>query len=44
MQSISSRIWSRVAVYISYDDNYYTTGTSISGSYIRSDNILTLLI
>ena len=30
MQSVSSRIWTRVAVSISYDDNYYTTGTSIS--------------
>ena len=29
MQSVSSRIWTRVAVSISYDDNYYTTGTSI---------------
>ena len=28
MQSVSSRIWTRVAVFISYDDNYYTTGTS----------------
>ena len=28
MQSASSRIWSRVAVFISYDDNHYTTGTS----------------
>ena len=28
MQSISSRIWTRVAVSISYDDNDYTTGTS----------------
>ena len=27
MQSISSRIWTRVAVSISYDDNHYTTGT-----------------
>ena len=27
MQSVSSRIWTRVAVSISYDDNYYTTGT-----------------
>ena len=26
MQSISSRIWTRVAVSISYDDNNYTTG------------------
>ena len=30
MQSVSSRIWTRVAVSISYDDNYYTTGTSIN--------------
>ena len=29
MQSVSSRIWTRVAVFISYDDNNYTTGTSI---------------
>ena len=29
MQSISSRIWTRVAVSISYDDNHYTTGTFI---------------
>ena len=28
MQSFSSRIWTRVAVYISYDDNHYTKGTS----------------
>ena len=25
MQSVSSRIWTRVAVSISYDDNLYTT-------------------
>ena len=32
MQSVSSRIWTRVAVFISYDndDNHYTTGTSIN--------------
>ena len=30
MQSVSSRIWTRVAVSISYDDNHYTTGTSIN--------------
>ena len=34
MQSVSSRIWTRVAVYISYDDNHYTTGTSIAFSTI----------
>ena len=28
MQSVSSRIWTRVAVSISYDDSDYTTGTS----------------
>ena len=29
MPSVSSRIWTHVAVSISYDDNHYTTGTSI---------------
>ena len=29
MLSVSSRVWTRVAVSISYDDNDYTTGTSI---------------
>ena len=29
MQSVSSRFWTRVAVSISYDDNHYTTGTSL---------------
>ena len=29
MQSISSKIWTRVAMSISYDDNHYTTGTLI---------------
>ena len=29
MQSVSSRIWTRVVVSISYDDNHYTTGTSV---------------
>ena len=28
MQSVSFRIWTRVAVSISYDDNHYTTGTN----------------
>ena len=27
MQSVRSRIWTRVTVSISYDDNDYTTGT-----------------
>ena len=29
MQSVSSRVWTRIAVFISYGDNDYTTGTSI---------------
>ena len=33
MQSVSSRIWTRVAVSISYDDNYNTTGTSHNNCY-----------
>ena len=32
MQSVSSRIWTRVAVSISHDDNHYTTGTSNENS------------
>ena len=28
MQSVSSRIWTHIAVFISYGDNDYTTGTS----------------
>ena len=30
MQSVSSRIWTCVAVSISYDDNHYTTGSSLN--------------
>ena len=39
MQSVSSRIWTRVAVSISYDDSHYTTGTSPM-VYMRSESIL----
>ena len=35
MQSVSSRIWTRVAVFISYDDNNYTTGTSLYSDVTR---------
>ena len=28
MEPASSRIWTRVTVFISYDDNHYNTGTS----------------
>ena len=37
MQSVSSGIWTRVAVSISYDDNDYTTGnTYLFIYYIQS--------
>ena len=39
MQSFSSRIWTRVAVSISYDDNHYTTGTSNSRWIQFADSI-----
>ena len=32
MQSVLSRIWTRVAVSISYEDNHYSTGTSFSNT------------
>ena len=34
MQSVSSRIWTRVAVFISYDDNHYTMGTSKANTWL----------
>ena len=41
MQSVSSRIWTRVAVSISYDNNHYTTGTStpleLGGLYLSQE-------
>ena len=37
MQSVSSRIWTRVAVCISYDDNHYATVT-------RCDLIIIIII
>ena len=40
MQSVSSRIWTRVAVFISYDDNHYTTGTSLEFYYMPNIIIL----
>ena len=44
MQSASYRIWTRVAVSISYDDNHYTTAISIninpiSNVYLKILNI-----
>ena len=41
MQSASSRIWTRVAVSSSYDDNDYTTGTSF---YLVVDTPVSLLL
>ena len=35
MQSVSSRIWTRVSVFISYDDNHYTTGTLEPNNYLQ---------
>ena len=37
MQSVSFRIWTRIAVSISYDDNHYTTDTSLLKNIIGSD-------
>ena len=42
MQSVSSRIWTRIAVFISHGDNDYTTGTSNIGS--RTTVLLLLLL
>ena len=38
MQSVSSRIWTRIAVLISYGDNDYTTGTSKNWIYVLQPN------
>ena len=41
MLSVSSRIWTRVTVSISHDDNHYTTGTLVvSWSYNCLQNIM----
>ena len=44
--SVSSRIWTRVAVAVSitYDDNHYITGTSISQSYTQYKNFANFLL
>ena len=39
MQSVSSRIWTRIAVSISYDDNHYSTGTSIKLEFLIDGRI-----
>ena len=38
MQSVSSRIWTRVTVSISYDDHHYIMGTSTLKYVYRTDN------
>ena len=40
MQSVSSMIWTRVVVSISYDDNHYTTGTSSFIGYLMVQSSL----
>ena len=40
MQSVTSRIWTRIVVSNSYDDKHYTTGTSKTENY---DLMATLL-
>ena len=44
MQSVSSRIWTRVAISISYYDNHYTTGTSITITPQAQTSIWKLLV
>ena len=45
MQSVLSRIWTRVGVSISYDDNHYTTGTSsVSHNRVQVLSIPVLLL
>ena len=39
--AVSSRIWTRVAVSISYDDNHYTTGTSKLDDFKVDDLLMT---
>ena len=43
MQSVSSMIWTCVAVSISYDDNHYTTGTSNEEKLLRLKLIFSIL-
>ena len=49
MQLVSARIWTRVAVSISYDDNHYTTGTSYyvhfqTNTFVKSIETPNLLV
>ena len=38
MQSVSSRIWTRIAVFISYGDNDYTTITTTMVNFAYQNN------
>ena len=42
MQSVSSKIWTCVAVFISYDDNNNSTGTSTVFMYTINSKIITM--
>ena len=42
MQSVSSRIWTRVPVFISFDDNHYTTGTANANELIEFIRIISV--
>ena len=44
IQSVSSKIWTHVAVSISYDDNHYTTGTSTSIIIIIAITIIIIIV
>ena len=46
MQSVLSRIWTRLAVFISYDDNHYTTGNSEKNNIIgrKTEQIIMLVL
>ena len=44
MQSVSSMIWTRVTVSISYDDNHYTTGTSNNTNNLEKAMIPIILL
>ena len=41
MQSVSSRIWTRAAVSISYDDNHYTI--SFIYEYLKLNNCVQII-
>ena len=40
MQSVSSGVWTRVALSISYDDNHYITGTLKTFMTIITDPLI----